>query len=98
MSAQDRAGRGRPETVPEPSGGEGVRHVVFACRSTALAGGITTVVDELAMDRVTAHAAAGTTLRKRKRVHDACAERTVNPTEVFLSPHNPPCSGRSRRT
>ncbi|MCV7535269.1 glycosyltransferase [Micrococcus luteus] len=52
MSAQDRAGRGRPETVPEPSGGEGVRHVVFACRSTALAGGITTVVDELATEFV----------------------------------------------
>ncbi|MFL0399014.1 glycosyltransferase family 4 protein [Micrococcus luteus] len=52
MSAQDRAGRGRPETAPEPSGGAGVRHVVFACRSTSQAGGITTVVDELAAEFV----------------------------------------------
>lgn len=52
MSAQDRAGRGRPETVPEPSDGASVRHVVFACRSTALAGGITTVVDELVAEFV----------------------------------------------
>ena len=50
MSAQYRAGRGRPETVPEPSGGAGVRHVVFACRCTSQAGGITTVVDELAAE------------------------------------------------
>lgn len=52
MSAQDRAGRGRPETAPEPSGGAGVRHVVFACRCTSQAGGITTVVDELAAEFV----------------------------------------------
>lgn len=52
MSAQYRAGRGRPETAPEPSGGAGVRHVVFACRCTSQAGGITTVVDELAAEFV----------------------------------------------